>query len=144
MKILSTFNSPSSCSKPILIYFCWTQNKIFGGMFVLTTWLWGTIDFHSMENKEFSGAPQLFGYKHSINSNRFKTTQGWVNDGIIYILGWTRPIPLISFNFPYWLSFFFHYIMYIYPQNVILKVKRATGTFSLVAWWVGLYCTLYY
>ncbi len=84
--------------------FCWTQRTIFWRMWE-TEQFWGTIDFHSIffPPMEVNGAPKQPGYKLSskylplclaehINSYRFGTTWGWVNDDRIFIFGWTIPL----------------------------------------------------
>ncbi len=84
--------------------FCWTQRKIFWRTWE-TEQFWGTIDFHSIffPTMEVNGAPEQPGYKLSskylplcsaeqLNSYRFGTTWGWVNDDRIFIFGWTIPL----------------------------------------------------
>ncbi len=70
-----------------------------------TEQFWGTIDFHSIffPTMEVNGAPKQPGYKLSSkylplcsaeqrHSYRFGTTWGRVNDGRIFIFGWTIPL----------------------------------------------------
>ncbi len=130
--------SPSCSSKPVWIsLFCWTQRKILWRMWG-TEQFWGTIDFHCifLPNKEVNGAPKQPGYKLSseylplcsadqINSYRFGTTWGWVNDKI-FIFGWTIPLSICCECLYFTWVFKFQPTLTFTPLHILIKMYTFT------------------
>ncbi len=136
----------SSCSKPVWdSLICWSQKKIFWRMLV-TKQLIVAIDVHS-----WNGYLQLFGYQHSlkcifvcstekINSYRFGTREGRVNDNRIFIYVWAVPLKAVwneqqpclfeCIFFLAWLQFF-DLIIFNQCHNSIFRWKRQSSLWNI-------------